>query len=159
MGAATADAIYGFIAAFGLTFLSNLLISTQDILSIIGGLFLLYLGMKTLFSRPAEEAAAVENYRGGLMGMYLSTLFLTLTNPMTILSFLAIFAGAGIAGSSDLSALLIVIGVFSGSAAWWLLLSGGVSLLRHRFDSRVMLWVNRLSGVIILLFAVRVLLQ
>jgi threonine/homoserine/homoserine lactone efflux protein len=160
MGAATADATYGFIAAFGLTFLSDLLISQQTLLRIVGGLFLLYLGIKTLLSIPAEDAAKVETTRSGLPGMYLSTFGLTLTNPMTILSFLAIFAGAGIASTAGDygSAALLVLGVFMGSAAWWLLLSGGVSLLRQRFNTRVMLWVNRLSGVIILLFALRILL-
>jgi threonine/homoserine/homoserine lactone efflux protein len=159
MGAATADAVYGFIAAFGLTFISNLLIANNDLLSLIGGLFLLYLGIKTLLSRPASEAAKVETRGRGLVGMYLSTLFLTLTNPMTILSFLAIFAGAGIASASSdyLSAGVIVLGVFGGSAAWWLLLSLGVSLFRSRFDGRVMLWVNRLSGVLIIAFALWVL--
>lgn len=159
MGAATADAFYGFIAAFGLTFLSDLLIQQQTLLRIIGGVFLLYLGVKTLLSRPAEEAAKVESSGRGLLGMYLSILGLTLTNPMTILSFVAIFAGAGIASTaSDYgSAALIVVGVFIGSAAWWLLLSGGVSLLRHRFNAQMMLWVNRLSGVIILAFALKIL--
>lgn len=159
MGAATADAVYGFIAAFGLTFISNLLIANNNLLSLIGGLFLLYLGVKTLLSRPASEAAQVETHRRGLIGMYLSTFFLTLTNPMTVLSFLAIFAGAGVASASSdyLSAGVIVLGVFTGSAAWWMVLSIGVSLFRSRFDSRVMLWVNRLSGILIIGFALWVL--
>ncbi len=160
LGAATADAIYGLIAAFGLTFLSDLLITYSLPLRLAGGLFLLYLGITTLLSTPAADAAKVELRRSGLVGMYFSTLGLTLTNPMTILSFVAIFAGAGVvtAAGDYGAAAVIVIGVFSGSALWWLTLSGGVSLLRQRFNHRTMVWVNRLSGAIIVLFALRVLL-
>lgn len=159
MGAATADAFYGFIVAFGLTFLSNLMISSRDLLNLVGGLFLLYLGIKTLFSRPATEAANVDSGRRGLIGMYLSTLFLTITNPVTILSFLAIFAGAGIAsvGEDYVSAGVIVLGVFGGSALWWLTLSSAVSFFRSRFNEHVMRWVNRLSGLVMIGFALWVL--
>lgn len=161
MGAATADGIYGMIAAFGLTFLSNLLIAFQSLLTVVGVAFLVYLGIRTLLSTPATEAAAVSNTgRRGLPGMYLSTLLLTLTNPLTILSFLAIFAGTGIgtdrAHGDYGAASVLVFGVFAGSALWWLTLSAGVSLLRSRFDARAMLWINRLSGVLILVLAGRI---
>jgi threonine/homoserine/homoserine lactone efflux protein len=130
------------------------LISQQIWLKLIGGAFLLYLGIKTLLARPAQEAASAKGT--GLAGAYTSTLFLTLTNPMTILSFVAIFAGLGIAstGADYASAALLVLGVFLGSALWWLLLSGGVSLFRARFDARAMTWVNRISGAVILFFGV-----
>jgi threonine/homoserine/homoserine lactone efflux protein len=146
--------LYGCVAAFGLTFISDLLISQQIWLKLIGGAFLLYLGIKTLLARPAQEAASAKGT--GLAGAYTSTLFLTLTNPMTILSFVAIFAGLGIAstGADYASAALLVLGVFLGSALWWLLLSGGVSLFRARFDARAMTWVNRISGAVILFFGV-----
>ncbi len=156
LGAASADAFYGFIAAFGLTFISELLINQKTLLSLVGGLFLIYLGLKTFRARPAEEAAVVES-RHGLIGAYVSTLFLTLTNPITILSFVAIFAGAGIATSvanSYGAAAVMVIGVFMGSAGWWLLLTGGVSLLRGRFNPRTMIWVNWASGAIMMGFGV-----
>jgi threonine/homoserine/homoserine lactone efflux protein len=158
LGAATADAAYGFIAAFGLTFISELLINQVDWLALVGGAFLAYLGLRTLFSPPAEDAAQAEAVRG-LPGAYASTLALTLTNPMTILTFLGIFAGLGVAETAGDygAAALTVLGVFLGSALWWLTLSGGVSLLRARFDARAMHWVNRLSGIIILLFAVDIL--
>jgi arginine exporter protein ArgO len=85
--------------------------------------------------------------------------FLTLTNPATILSFVAIFAGLGLvsAGVNYLSAVVLVLGVFVGSAVWWLLLSGGVSLFRTRFNTRALHWVNRISGVVIAAFGVFVL--
>src|SRR6185312_8691316 len=91
LGAATADACYGAIAAFGLTAVSSRLVGHQDALRIVGGLFLLYLGIRTFFAAPAQTAKSGQ--RRQLLSNYLSTLGLTLTNPTTILSFVALFAG------------------------------------------------------------------
>lgn len=149
LGAATADAIYGCIAGFGLTFISTILVSGQAWLRLIGGVFLFYLGLKTFLARPAENAASAKGE--GLLGAYASTCFLTLTNPITILSFAAIFAGLGLASPRGhyLSAGVLVLGVFIGSALWWLILSGGVGLFRTMFSPHGLRWVNRVSGVII----------
>lgn len=164
LGAATADGIYGFIAAFGLTFISVLLISQQDWIRLIGGLFLLYLGIKTLRAPVAEQPAVVvdtplagtpiQPAERRLLGNYASTLALTLTNPMTILSFAAVFAGLGVGVTSGDygSAAVLVLGVFLGSALWWLTLSAAVGLLRNRVTPRGLRWVNRVSGLIILGF-------
>ena len=152
LGAASADAIYGCVAAFGLTFISGFLVNQGDWLRMVGGLFLVYLGLKTFLAEPSQKPnASIDN---GFLGAYLSTFFLTLTNPMTILSFAAIFAGVGIASPSGgyLQAGLMVLGVFLGSACWWFLLSGSVSLLRHRFDLRALRWVNRLAGLVLVAF-------
>jgi threonine/homoserine/homoserine lactone efflux protein len=152
LGAATADAFYGCVAGFGLTFISSFLVGQKMWLSLFGGLFLLYLGIKTLLSKPAEKEATIR--QNGLFGSYLSTFLLTLTNPMTILSFAAIFAALGLGNTSGsyASALILVLGVFLGSAIWWLFLSGGVGLFHDRFNTQGLLWVNRISGVIITAF-------
>ncbi len=152
LGAASADAIYGSIAAFGLTLISNFLITQQVWLRLIGGLFLCCLGLKTLLAKPAEQAATAKG--NGLIGAYVSTFFLTLTNPMTIISFAAIFAGLGLASAGgDLRlAGVLVLGVFMGSALWWLILSGVVNVFRERFHLRGLRWVNRISGMIIIGF-------
>ncbi len=154
LGAATADAFYGSVAAFGLTFISSLLVGQQAWLRLAGGLFLCYLGLKTLLARPAEQGTAVRSR--GLLGSYVSTFFLTVTNPMTILSFAAIFAGLGLGqtGGDYASAGLLVLGVFLGSASWWLLLSGSVGAFRARFPAEGLLWVNRISGIIIAGFGI-----
>jgi threonine/homoserine/homoserine lactone efflux protein len=154
LGAATADAAYGALAAFGLTFVTSWLVGGQGWLRLIGGAFLCYLGARTFLAKPAEQAASVKG--SGLLGAYATTLFLTLTNPTTILSFVAVFAGLGLASGAGnyASAGWLVGGVFLGSAAWWLVLSGGVSLLRARFDARAMVWVNRFSGMVIAGFGV-----
>jgi len=155
LGAATADAFYGLIAGFGLTFISTFLIKQQTWLSLAGGVFLLSLGVRTFLKPPAEQGAGQSDVkaRGGLAGAYLTTLLLTLTNPVTILSFVAVYAGLGLAAETNYgSASLLVAGVFSGSAAWWLMLSGGVSLLRDRITAGTMRWINRLAGLVIVVF-------
>jgi threonine/homoserine/homoserine lactone efflux protein len=154
LGAATADAFYGAVAAFGLTLVSAFLIEQQFWLALVGGLFLLYLGVPTFLASPAERAANSE--AKGIGGAYMSTFLLTITNPMTILAFVAIFAGAGLAaaGGDALAAAWMVVGVFLGSAAWWFLLSGGVSLLRSHINGTVLLWVNRAAGAILVIFGV-----
>jgi threonine/homoserine/homoserine lactone efflux protein len=150
LGAATADAIYGCIAGFGLAFVSNLLIGQQVWIRLIGGLFLCYLGVKTFLIKPAEQAAPAK--RSGLVGAYGSIFFLTLTNPMTILSFAAVFAGLGIGSEGYGSAAILVLGVFTGSALWWLLLSSIAGAFRARFNTRALRWMNRISGIAITAF-------
>ena len=149
LGAATADAFYGCIAGFGITAVSGLLLDYQGWIRLIGGLFLCYLGVKTFAAAPAERAASVA--ASTLIRAYTSTLVLTLSNPTTILSFAAIFAGlgAGTARGDYGAAILIVLGVFLGSAAWWLLLSSGAGALRARVTPTMLVWVNRLSGSLI----------
>jgi len=159
LGAATADAIYGCIAGFGLASISSVLVGFQAWLRLVGGVFLCYLGIRTFLSKPADQAASAKV--NGLVGAYASTFFLTLTNPMTILSFAAIFAGLGVdsAGGGYASAAVLVLGVFMGSALWWFILSGGVSLFRARFNPNWLRWVNRISGIIIIGFGLIVLLS
>jgi len=154
LGAASADAIYGSIAGFGLTAISGFLVAQGDWLRLIGGVFLVYLGARTFLTRPAERPAGAAGR--GLASAYASTFALTLTNPVTILSFAAIFAGLGLAErEADYgAAVALVAGVFSGSAAWWLLLSGGVSLFRRAFTPSRMRWINRLSVAVLTGFGV-----
>jgi threonine/homoserine/homoserine lactone efflux protein len=149
LGAATADAVYGCIAGFGLTAVSNLLVSQQTWLRLVGGLFLCCLGGKTFFDKPVEKPASSSG--GALTGAYASTFVLTLTNPMTILSFAAVFAGLGLGGGATdyAGAAWLVLGVFLGSALWWLLLSGGVGLFREKLTNEHLRWVNRISGIVI----------
>jgi threonine/homoserine/homoserine lactone efflux protein len=153
LGAASADAFFGTIAALGLTLVANFLAEQQNWLSLIGGGYLLYLGFTTFRSKPAERSAEAKGK--GLLGAYTSTLFLTLTNPLTIFAFAAIFAGVGAAAGTggSIGALLVVAGVFLGSSTWWLILVTLTSVFRSRFNTTGLQWVNRLSGVVIIGFA------
>jgi threonine/homoserine/homoserine lactone efflux protein len=154
LGAATADGLYGAIAGFGLTFLVDFIIGKQIWLRLIGGGLLCILGAKTFLSKPAEQGASVEG--SSLRNAYLSTFFLTLTNPMTILFFTAVFAGLGLGventGDHYLLAGMLVLGVFIGSAMWWLVLSGFTGILEGLLNFKRMQWLNRISGLIIMGF-------
>ena len=154
LGAATADALYGFTAAFGLTFISNFLVDQSNWFRIIGGLFLCYLGIRAFLRKPQEQKVSVANSTN--LSAYGTTFFLTLTNPMTILFFAGVFAGLGIVSESIhyASAGLMVIGVFIGSGAWWLLLSGATGIFRNKISAGKLALVNRISGIIILAFGV-----
>ena len=151
MGAATADAIYGFVAAFGLTLVSDFLIGHNVFLRLVGGSLLCILGIKALFVPPVSKRDYPKSLKK-FAGMYSSTFFLTLTNPMTIFSFAAVFAGFGLAGvkGSIFSSGVLILGVFLGSALWWLFLVGIFSMFRRRFHSHQLRWVNLISGIIII---------
>ena len=159
LGAAAADGTYGIIAGFGLTAISSVLVAEQYWIRIIGGLFLLYLGMKTLLAKPRERAATGKSDRSSWHA-FITTYFLTVTNPMTILSFVAIFAGLGL-GTANIAysdAIFLVLGIVLGSALWWLLLSGGVAYVLHkRVSTSFMRVINLLSGGIIVLFGIGIL--
>jgi threonine/homoserine/homoserine lactone efflux protein len=150
LGAATADALYGLMAGLGLTIISNLLIHGQSWLSLVGGAFLIYLGVRAILTNT--KGASITSTTNNLVKAFGSTFLLTLTNPLTLLSFAAIFAGLGLATSSGnyRDAVLIVMGVFSGSTLWWFILSGLASLFRDKLTPESMRWINIVAGLIIL---------
>ncbi|MBN1458719.1 MAG: LysE family transporter [Armatimonadetes bacterium] len=154
LGAATADGIYGAVAAFGLTAVSGFLVAQQQWFAIVGGVLLIALGTKIAASPAPTDGKTAP--RKTLLGDYSSTLVLTLSNPVTILMFAAVFAGLGItSGSGDTrSAALLTVGVFLGSAAWWVILSGVAHAMRSRLTPQKLLWVNRISGAVIAGFGV-----
>jgi threonine/homoserine/homoserine lactone efflux protein len=149
MGAAMADAIYGAIAGFGLTAISAFLLTQEFWMKLVGGLFLIFLGVKFFISKPASKAANLDNK--GLLNNFISTFFLTLTSPVTMLSFLAIFAGLGLGSTKAdyFSSMTLVFGVFMGSALWWFILSSIVSAFRQKITTERLVWVNRVSGIVL----------
>lgn len=152
LGAATADATYGAIAAFGLTAITQALTDHLTLIRIAGGAFLIVLGARTFVA----HARSLDEPEARASGGYLSTFLLTLSNPTTILSFAAVFAGIGIGATapSTLRATALVAGVFLGSAAWWLFLSTTASAMRGRIRPHQLTWINRASGALITGFGV-----
>lgn len=152
LGIATADAIYCSIVGFGITVVSNFLLSHQFIIRILGGILLCYLGFNTIIKTKVGEK--IKDNRKTMLGDYFSSFILTLTNPMTILTFIAIFAGLGV-GSTYTGyghAITVVIGVFLGSLIWWLLICLVVKIIHKKINTTMMKWINYVSGGIIIVF-------
>lgn len=151
LGAATGDAIFGVIAAFGLTVVSDWLIDYQHWLRVLGGCYLVYIGGRALLARP-EVRPDSEPDAETLLRDLLSTFALTLTNPITILAFLGIFSALGLGGADATlgRAAILVLGVWVGSLLWWLALSFGSGLAFRSFEPRRLAWINRGSGGILL---------
>jgi threonine/homoserine/homoserine lactone efflux protein len=152
LGAAAADACYGAIGAFGVAVVMNALQAARTPLALAGGALLLWLAWRSWVAVPAERAAEV-TAAPGLGASFAATFALTLSNPATILSFIAIFGAMGARQAGPLSPLPLVLGVLIGSALWWLLLSAVVARLRHHLDARVRRWVGRLSALLLAGFA------
>ncbi|MFC1643759.1 LysE family translocator [Candidatus Omnitrophota bacterium] len=152
LGAVTADGFYGAVAAYGITAISTFLTGHQVWFRFAGGLFLSYLGVKIFLSRPSEKSLAGD--KKNLLADYISTFLVTLTNPLTIIVFAAIFAGLGLgtAKSSFFSATMMVAGVVSGSALGWFTLSTFAGIFREK--KRSMRIFYKISGSIILLFGI-----
>jgi threonine/homoserine/homoserine lactone efflux protein len=160
LGAATADALYGAVAAFGLTLVSSALVGQRAWLQAVGGVFLCYLGARIWMAAPASTSGAARR-EPGLVSAWATTFALTVTNPTTILSFAAIFAALGLGGGARGygSASLMVLGVVLGSAFWWLLLSTGVGFLRSAITPAHLRWVNRAAAAVITAFGLGALLS
>lgn len=150
LGAAAADTVFGAIAAFGVVSVMSFLHRWEGVLSLVGGVILLLLGWRALFSPPP---AGDDHGSGvGLFGAFISTFGMTIANPMTVLSFIAVFAALGTGATGFEAAAVLVAGVFLGSAAWWLGLSGTVSAVRHALSEQTLVWINRVAAVLILSF-------
>jgi threonine/homoserine/homoserine lactone efflux protein len=158
LGAATADAIYGLIAALGLTFISKILVEEQFWLRLVGGLFLCYLGGRTFLSKPAGQTSSAN--APSHISNYGSTFLLAFTNPITILVFIAVFAGLSVvsSGTHYFSVGLAVTGVFIGSALWWFMLCGAAGILHGRISYGILTGLNRISGIIVTVFGLVILL-
>ncbi|MBP0726292.1 LysE family transporter [Bacillus sp. RG28] len=153
LGAVTANLIYASIAALGFSVVSSFLLQEQLYLKVFGAIFLFYLGIKTIMKKPSNQAAKLEGER--LSGMYLSTFFLMFTNPVTILNFVAMFAGLGIEQSSKsgVTDFTLITGVFLGATTWWFILSYVVSIFKNKITPHLAL-VNKIAGVLIVLLGV-----
>ena len=153
LGAATADLIYGTIAAFGLTFISNTLFNQRIWIRLVGGILFLLLGAKIFRARP--DNTNVHTGSKGIFGSYISTVFLTLTNPLTIFAFIAVFAALDLGkGLGYYSTSALVIGVFIGSCLWFLSLNSGATFFKKKLNLAGLKWVNRIAGILIILSGV-----
>jgi threonine/homoserine/homoserine lactone efflux protein len=152
LGASVADAVYAGIAGFGVTYISDLLLSFRVWLTIIGSCFLVMIGYRIMQSPPMTHDGPVSSK--GLINSFISTFFLTLTNPLTIIVFMAVFAAFADITLDYLSALLLISGVFIGATAWWLFLSGFIALIRTKITPKILGYINKAAGALIIAFAI-----
>ncbi len=149
LGVATADAFAAGIVALGISFVEEFLSDHQIILRLVGGIVLVYLGLSIYHAKPKKQPPP--SSVNGLLSAYATTFFLTFSNPVTILSFIAIYAGWHVESMSGryVSAAILTSGVFVGSALWWIALFIGLTAFREKFSLRILGWIQRFSGVLI----------
>lgn len=152
MGAACADLFYATVAAFGLGFVINTIKTHEVILQIVGGIFLLIMGLNIYFANPLKQIKARRRVtKKGLLGDFLSLFFLTVSNPVTVVVFMAVlqehlYWEKRRPFSTE---IMLLIGVLLGGSAWWYTLSTIVNVFRKKFKLRVLVTINRVSGIII----------
>lgn len=152
LGIATGDGMYASLAAFGLVGVSKFLVAYNKPLHLVTGCFLLYLGVRTFVVRPIAESGIEQRARGA---DFTSAFLLTMTNPPTILSFVAMFAGfAPATGFDAYTSAQTVSGVFIGSTLWWLVLTATVSIVRHAIGERTRRWIDVTTGAALGLFGI-----
>ena len=154
LGTATVDAIYAWIAIFGVALIWDFLVTYKDILQAFAVLFLMFLGYKIL--KDTDHIWESQKLgKKGLLSDFLSTFVITMSNPMTIFSLAAIFTGIDITKSigKPIHAVFVILGVFLGSTLWWFILSRGVCFIGKRTNKSILKWINTISGVILVLFA------
>jgi threonine/homoserine/homoserine lactone efflux protein len=153
LGAATVDSLFGSIAGFGLTFVSDVIASQQFWVRLVGGGLLLFLGIRTFRAKQRDPMMPFDNK--GLLGAYFSAFFLAITNPVTIFAFIAVFAAFGLGHRlSVISASILVLGVFTGSCLWFLTLGFFATLFKQKLNSGGLRWVNRIAGLLLVLSGV-----
>lgn len=152
MGAATADLFYATAAAFGLGFIMDTVNEHSLALQISGGIFLMFLGMRTYLANPLKRIKAKKNVsRKGLIEDFLSLFFLTVSNPVAIIVFMGVFAGISVFGEkpSSLMQSLVLVGVLIGGGLWWYTLTSLINIFRKRFRLRLIVRINKIAGIII----------
>jgi len=157
LGAATADGVYGCLISFGITQVTKWLITQQAWIHILGGIFLAYLGISTFFADPIRYTTLHQSYKA--WQAYLSTFFLTLTNPMTILVFIGIFSGIHLPSLKTQLAFVLTLGITLGSALWWLLLSSSIVYLHVKIKTIYLRWINVFSSIVLMVYSINSFIQ
>ncbi len=161
IGAASADIIYAVIAGFSITYISDFLIEYQTYIRLIGGAFLILVGIRIAISNPAKQIRKLRVKGNNFYKDFITSFLITISNPITILAFGAFFAAFNMISKTDgnFPIVIMIITVFSGSLLWWLSLIGIVTVFKKRIRLRNLLWINRITGVLIVLFAIFVMIS
>ena len=161
LGAASADIIYAVIAGFSITFISDFLMENQTYIRIIGGMFLIFIGFRIFISNPAKQIRKLRSKGNNYYKDFLTSFLVTVSNPITILAFGAIFASFNLIekDSGSFPIVILIVAVFSGAIFWWLGLISIITIFKSRIRLRNLLWINRVTGILIIIFAIFVILS
>jgi len=155
LGAATADSSFAFIAGFGLSFIADFFEQQQFYIMLAGAAVLIFLGFRLFFTNTIKQVRRYKNmYKSNPFSDFFSVFGLTLSNPVTILFFGLVFTSLGLVKSNILHMLTIVGGVFLGACTWWFILVSLVSTFRNLFKLRVIFWINKAAGILIVCFGI-----
>jgi len=156
IGAALADTFFAVVAAFGISAVHNFIETQQLYLRLVGGLILLLLGLKFFLTNPAIQIRKQRNKNNNLWADFASVFLLTLSNPLTVFVFGAVFAGFGIIPRENnwYNMIMLISGVFCGAVLWWFTLVNIINIFRKKFRLRRLWWMNKIMGVIIIAFGI-----
>jgi threonine/homoserine/homoserine lactone efflux protein len=160
LGAGVADTFYGAVAGFSLAAISDFIDTYNVFLRLFGGILLAWLGVY-IYRAPPRYDDLGNGSKETLFHGFISAFFLTVSNPVTLLVFAAAFAAVGVSTANDsfVQSLTLVTGVFFGATAWWFSLTTGVHLMHHMLSDTQLLWINRVSGVLLVGFSIFMLLS
>lgn len=155
-GAVTADIIYAVIAGFGITLIRDFLMDNQMLLRITGGVFLIFMGIKIFFANPAKQIRKLRAKGNRYFTDFITSFFLTISNPITVIAFGALFAGFQIIteNTGTFNIVILITSVMTGAIIWWLLLTAIISIFRKKIRLRNLLWINKVTSILILIFAI-----
>lgn len=161
LGAAFADIVYAIVAGFSISFISDFLIDNQTYIRFIGGIFLIFIGFRLFKSNPAKQIRKLRLKGNNYFKDFLSSFLVTISNPITILAFGYAFSEINLMGQGNgsLPVIILIWAVFSGAVLWWLGLTGIVTIFKKRIRLRSLLWVNRITGTLIIIFAIYLLIS
>ena len=161
LGAAVADTIFAIIAGFGLTIIINFIEERHVYFQIIGGLFVLYIGLRIFYTNPVKQLKLQRLKKTQLSQDFVSIFLLTLSNPMAIFLFLAIMAAINVASDklSIIEISLLTAGISAGAILWWFMLSTIANRFRKKIRLRNIWWLNKITGSVVFLFGLLVLIS
>lgn len=161
LGAASADTFVAIIAGLGLSFVINFIKSNSNILILLGGILLLFLGARIFYKSPVKQVRERKMNKNNLYTDYLSVLILTLSNPIAVFVFIAVFTGLNLVKGSHnfFFNILIFLGIFIGASLWWFSLTSVVNVYRAKFRLKNLWWLNKITGAIIFAFGIAALLS
>ncbi|MFN8207777.1 MAG: LysE family translocator [Bacteroidales bacterium] len=153
LGAATADVMFSLVAVLGVSFVIDFVENHRFIFQLVGSLFILFIGAKIFYSDPVKQYRRSKGKRTSIWSDFLTVFFMTLSNPLAIFVFIALFAGIHLVGEEHfyLTSFMVLLGVFAGATTWWFLISWLVSHYRQRFRLKRLWWLNKITGGVIII--------